>query len=169
MLHLSFHWRRHDLPPPNGVDGFTLIELIVALAIAGILVALAAPSFTNLIARQRVKAVASELYADLSKTRSWAITRNSNVTLSPKTGGWQNGWQILDPVTPSVVLEDRGAAVGATIASASTGVVYRASGRVQGSTAPSFVMSNAIGSTTFYQCISVELNGRPYMKAAPSC
>lgn len=162
--------------PPNchqagiqwrGVAGFTVIELLIAVLIAAILATLAAPLYTGLMARQRLKAVASELYADLSKTRSFAIARNANVTLSPKTGNWQNGWQILDAAAN--VLEDRNAAVGATITTAATGVSYRASGRVQGTSAPSFVISKAIGSNTYYQCVSVELNGRPYMKAASSC
>ena len=174
MLNLFFDGRRNDLPPPYRWDGFTLIELIIALAIAGVLVALAAPSFTNLIAKRRVESVASELYADLSKARSWAITRNTLVTLSPKTGGWQNGWQILDSATPSNVLEDRGATATVTVAGVAAGVlpvnvIYRASGRVQGSTAPAFLISKASGSTTIYKCISVDLNGRPYMIAAASC
>src|SRR5450830_671501 len=124
-------------------SGFTMIELLVVIAIAGILAALAAPSFSDLIASKRAQAVASELYVALLKARSEAVTRNANVTLSPKTGGWQNGWQILDPANASRVLDDRGAASGATISglagvSAPAGVTYQGSGRVQGNSAPSF-------------------------------
>lgn len=149
--------------------GFTLIELMVAVAIIGILAALAGPSFSSLIASQRAKAVASELFASLSKARSEAITRNANVTLSQKTGGWQNGWQVLDP--SSAVLDDRGAASGATVTTIpanTASVIYRASGRVQTS-APSFVITTTAGSTNIYQCVSVDLSGRPYMKAASTC
>jgi type IV fimbrial biogenesis protein FimT len=142
-----------------------MVELMVAVAIAGILAALAAPSFNDLIANQRAKAVASELHAALSRARGEAIARNANVTLSPKSGGWQNGWQILDPA--NAVLDDRGAASGATI-SGPTSVIYLRSGRVQGSTAPSFLVSLTTGSTSKYQCVSVELSGRPYLKAS-SC
>src|SRR5450756_2718617 len=76
-------------------SGFTMIELLVVIAIAGILAALAAPSFSDLIASKRAQAVASELYVALLKARSEAVTRNANVTLAPTTttGGWRNGWQ----------------------------------------------------------------------------
>ncbi|GAB7546167.1 hypothetical protein CS8_058500 [Cupriavidus sp. 8B] len=141
---------------------------MVAVAIAGILAALAAPSFSSLIASQRAKGVASELFATLSRTRSEAIMRNANVTLSPKTGGWQNGWQILDPSNAANVLDDRGTTSGATVTGPAN-VVYRASGRLQAGAAPSFVISTVAGSTTNYQCVSVDLNGRPYMLAASSC
>lgn len=148
--------------------GFTMVELMVAIVITGILAAIAAPSFSNLIARQRAKSIASELYAALSKARSEAIARNTNVTLSPKAGGWQNGWRILDPANASNVLEDRGVATGATV-SGPAGVAYQGSGRIQGSSVPSFVITMTGSSTSVYQCISIELSGRPYMKAASSC
>lgn len=148
--------------------GFTMVELMAAIVIAGILAAVAAPSFSNLIASQRAKSIASELYAALSKARSEAITRNANVSLSPKAGGWQNGWQILDPTNASNVLENRGVASGASV-SGPAGVTYQGAGRIQGSSAPSFVITPTGGSTSVYQCISIDLSGRPYMKAASSC
>jgi len=153
----------------RGSAGFTMIELLVTVAIAAILAALAAPSFSDLIASQRAKAVASELYVALLRARSEAVTRNANVTLSPKAGGWQNGWQILDPANAARVLEDRGATSNAAINTASSGVTFQGSGRVQGVSAPTFVIATAGGSAVKYQCVSVELSGRPYMKSGSSC
>ena len=165
---LRLHSHRAAGMQSRSSSGFTMIEVLVALAIAGILAALAAPAFSDLIASQRAKAVASELYVTLLKARSEAVTRNANVTLSPKTGGWQGGWQILDPANASRVLDDRGAASGATI-SGPAGVTYQGSGRVQGNSAPSFLITTTSGSTAKYQCVSVELSGRPYMKAGSTC
>lgn len=151
----------------NG-SGFTLTELLVAIGIAAILVALAAPSFSDLIVSKRGQAVASELYFALLKARSEAVSRNANVTLSPKTAGWQSGWQILDPANAANVLEDRGAASGATI-SGPAGVTYQGTGRVQGNIAPSFLVTTTAGSTSKQQCVSADLSGRPYMKPGSSC
>jgi len=142
--------------------------LLTAMTISGILAAMAAPAFSGLIASQRAKAAASELFATLSRARSEAIARNAAVTLLPKGGDWKNGWQILDPSNAANVLDDRGSATGATIAGP-TNVIYRPSGRLQAAAAPSFLVTVSSGSSTTYQCVSVDLSGRPYMLAASSC
>jgi type IV fimbrial biogenesis protein FimT len=154
--------------PFPGIDGFSVVELMVAVGIAAILAAVAVPSFSNAMASHRAKAAASELLSTLVRARSEAVMRNVSVKLSPKPGGWNNGWQIIDPANAANVLDDRGAA-GVVIINGPNNVVYRASGRVTAGTAPSFVVTTTTGSTTIYQCVSVDLTGRPYMKAAPSC
>lgn len=68
---------------PN--SGFTLIELIVTLTIAAILLALAAPSMTSFIRRDRLVTQANELVADLSLARSEAIKRGFRVTICKTT------------------------------------------------------------------------------------
>jgi type IV fimbrial biogenesis protein FimT len=153
---------------PRRNTGFTLVELMVGIAITGILAAMAAPSFLGLIANQRAKSIASDLYVALTKARSEALKRNANVTLEPKSGGWAQGWRILDPANPTSALDDQGAVTGAAI-TGPTNVIFRTSGRVQGTSAPSFVISAGTGSSINYQCVSLDLNGRPYMKAASSC
>ena len=59
--------------------GFTLIELMVVVALGAILLMLAAPSFTNFLAKRRVEGVASELATDLQYARSEAVQRNAVV------------------------------------------------------------------------------------------
>ena len=145
------------------VAGFTMTELLVTIALAAILTTVAVPSFNGLIANQRAKTYASELFATLVRTRSEAISRNASITLSPKTGGWSTGWQIFDPA--GNLLEDRAAAAGVTIAGPA-GVTYRPSGRLQAGAAPTFLITTTSGSTTNYQCVSVDLSGRPNMQAA---
>src|SRR5437660_1607404 len=144
-----------DEAPAAMGRGFTLVELMVTVAIAALLSAVAVPSFSGLIASQRAKTYASVLYATLAKTRSQAITLNGNVTLNPAAGGWGNGWQMSDP--NGVALDNRGAAQGVTV-NGPNSVTYSSSGRLPaGAVAPVFVISSASRSTTIHQCVSVDL------------
>ena len=149
--------------------GFTLTELIVTVSVAAILATVAVPSFQGIIANQRAKTLASALYATLAKTRSEALTLNGNVTLQPKAGGWGSGWQILDP--NNNVLDDYTAAPGVTVVPTGVGpaVTYRSSGRLPAGAAPMFQISTTSGATVNYQCVSVDLSGRPYMSATNTC
>jgi type IV fimbrial biogenesis protein FimT len=146
--------------------GFTLTELIVTVSVAAILATVAVPSFNGIIANQRARTLSSALYATLAKARSTALTLNGNVTLQPKAGGWGSGWQILDP--NNNVLDDYTATTGITIAGPA-GVTYRSSGRLPVGAAPMFQISTTSGATVNYQCVSVDLSGRPYMAATLTC
>ena len=66
--------------------GFTLLELVVALAIAAVLGAIATPSFTGLMARQRLQAAAHHLQADISLARHEANRRGVTVHLMFQPG-----------------------------------------------------------------------------------
>ena len=59
--------------------GFTIIELMVVVAIAAILIVAAAPSFSEFLSRRRVEGVTAELVTDLHYTRSEAVSRNESV------------------------------------------------------------------------------------------
>ena len=146
--------------------GFTLIEVLMAVAIVAILTAVAGPPFVRLIADQRAKAAATNLYTAMSVTRSEAIKFNRNVTLQPKSGGWANGWIIAHPeggANPDL-LDANATGVPITVAPTSvTSVIYNAGGRLAGTAAPSFT----IGESDMPQrCLSVDLSGRPRITAS---
>jgi type IV fimbrial biogenesis protein FimT len=56
--------------------GFTMIELMVVAALIAVILALAVPSFTGILARKRLEGVASELATDIQYARSEAAQRN---------------------------------------------------------------------------------------------
>lgn len=63
-------------------SGFTLVELLVVVAVAAILIALAAPSFSGYIAKKRVEGVFTELATDIQLARSEAVQRNASVRIT---------------------------------------------------------------------------------------
>lgn len=90
--------------------GFTLAEVLVVVAILGILTAIAMPSFTSTIRRFRADAIRDDLVASLQLARSEAIRRGLpdttriTITRTPAAapctadtttaGVWSCGWQI---------------------------------------------------------------------------
>lgn len=80
-------------------SGFSLIELMVVVAMVAILGALAAPSFTQLLRNNRLAAASSALQVSLSLARSEAVKRGSDarVTIAANgtAGSWLNGWTVF--------------------------------------------------------------------------
>jgi type IV fimbrial biogenesis protein FimT len=74
--------------------GFTAIELMVTLAVLAVLAAIAAPSFTPLIERWRVRQATEDLQSTLYYARSEAIKRGGGVTIAAAAGGWADGWTV---------------------------------------------------------------------------
>lgn len=79
----------------SSISGLTLIELMVALAVLAILVAMAVPSFREISLNNRGSSIANELLADLSLSRSEAVKRAGTVTLRAVEGDWTKGWQVF--------------------------------------------------------------------------
>lgn len=84
---------------------FTLIEVLVVLAILSILLTLAKPSFENMLSRYRVHAAAQAVEASFYLARSeaakyrgkviWQKAPNSACSGSAIAGRWECGWQIF--------------------------------------------------------------------------
>ncbi len=84
-------------------SGFTLIELMITVALVAILASLAAPSFNALIVKRSVKAAADTLVSDMRFARSEALKRSTrtvicrsvNQTSCAGTGSWSDGWIVF--------------------------------------------------------------------------
>ena len=76
-------------------SGFTVVELMVALAVAGILGTLGAASYAGIVGRTRVVGDANDLLNAIELTRSEAAKRGRRVTLLPTRGDWAAGWTVF--------------------------------------------------------------------------
>lgn len=68
-------------------NGFTMIELLVVLAVVAVLVGLAAPSFNEQMARRRLEGVATDLSIDLQFARTQAVSDRNSVQVVTDSGG----------------------------------------------------------------------------------
>src|ERR1044072_8809018 len=93
--------------------GFTMIELMITVAVASVLMAVAVPSFNQMIASGRLTSQSNDMLVAINLARSEAIKRNANVTLcragvgattcAGAAGVWQN-W-IIRTAAGTVVRE----------------------------------------------------------------
>ena len=92
------------------VKGFTLIELMVTIVIAGILLSIAIPSFQNFIIDSRLNSTATEFADAIRLARSEALKRNRPIILCRVdpgdpgkcvSGGNWGGWAMHDEAMPN--------------------------------------------------------------------
>lgn len=78
-------------------SGFTIIELMITLAILGIILAIAVPAISDFTIKQRVSSQANEMMLSLALARSEALKLNRDVRIIPRTAtasGWSDGWCV---------------------------------------------------------------------------
>lgn len=93
--------------------GFTLVELMVGLAIMAVLLAAAAPFMGDLVANARLREAGNAVFSELLMAQSEAVKRNTTVRLT-LSGTTVQTRDITNPGTP-VVLRTRTLPIGATL------------------------------------------------------
>lgn len=86
----------------NRRNGFTLIELMIVIAVAAVLLSVAVPSFQETVRNNRLAANVNEVISALNMARSEAIKRGAPVTVCKGTAAgcntaaaWENGWVVF--------------------------------------------------------------------------
>lgn len=80
--------------------GFTLIELMVTVAVLAVLLSIGLPGFQSVLRSNRVAATHNELVASLSLARTEALRNGRGAGVCPSTAGsacdgsWNNGWMV---------------------------------------------------------------------------
>ena len=76
--------------------GFTLIELMVTLALVAILMAVAVPSFTTFQRNAELTSFSNSLLSGINAARGEAMKRGRNAMVVPTDGAsWSNGWTVF--------------------------------------------------------------------------
>jgi type IV fimbrial biogenesis protein FimT len=151
-------------------SGFSLIEMVIAMAIVAVAAALAAPEFNRLLSNRRVSSAADDLYGTLFYARSEAIRRNQTVVVQAIDGDWSNGWEVPDPITPANLLLQH-AQTKLTAAETSVGadsINYQPSGRLPSGAAPSFTLCDTTHRAR-QRVVTIDLSGLPNISLAGDC
>jgi len=91
-------------PLPSRLRGFTLLELVVALTITGMLLMLGMPSFTTFLRNSEVRSTAESISNGLRAARSEATRLNRPVSFT-LAAGTDASWaiNIFNPVTGALI------------------------------------------------------------------
>lgn len=100
------------------ICGFTMIELLITMALVAILAAIAFPSYREFNVRMKVSDTTNELVHAMHLARAEAAKRGVDVVVQAN-GSWTSGWQVI---AGGDVILDRGAlGDGYTVTAKSTG------------------------------------------------
>src|SRR5688572_801034 len=148
-------------------QGFTLAEILIVMAIIGIIAAFGMPAMSKLLVTQGVRAAAYDLFADLIYARSEAIARGATVTVTSTSGAsWKDGWSIKEDVGNTVLREQskRTAAIDFTATQGTVtfdrnGRASTAGGPMTFTIVPDYTISDPQDSMK--RCIRLDASGRP--------
>jgi type IV fimbrial biogenesis protein FimT len=175
-------------------NGFTLIELMIAVGLTGLLLSMAVPALDIFVSNARQTGAINDFVSSIHQARSTAITTNARVTICPSAGGanceavgWSEGWIVFsDPDSDRFVDADEriiaasGSVVGLTIQSAEFGtfLMYRPNGRVMNAalngSSGAFTVCDDRGAA-HAKVMILDLSGRPSLSrtmvdgSSPSC
>ncbi|MDH4873340.1 GspH/FimT family pseudopilin [Pseudomonas sp. BN515] len=153
-----FGWSRQS--------GFTLVELMVTLAVLAILLGIAIPTFTDVTLGSKLRSQASDLVGGVALARSEAIKRNQAVTLCASangttcasSGGWQQGW-IVRSSTGTVIQSHPAAPSGFLITASAHSIAFQPSGIASVSTVLKVCRASpTVGAQE--RSVSISLTGR---------
>jgi type IV fimbrial biogenesis protein FimT len=157
--------------------GFTLVELMITLAVGITILGIGIPAFTGMMASNRTTGYANEMIGALRLARSEAVKRGEGVTICASNtantacdgANWQNGWLLFtDPdndrtytaASDTLVRVWQAPEGGVVFDSAPNNIRFRASGELSGSVAD-FAFQSGDCSGDQARTVSISRMGRP--------
>lgn len=147
--------------------GFTLLELMVTVAVLAVLIGIAVPSLGDATLAGKLAASANDLVAGVAMGRSEAIKRNAVTSLcvssngtSCGSGGWEQGWIIISGST--VIQKHSAAPMGFKVTSSVAKVDFQPTG-VGNTQATITVCRSAPSAGSQERVVNVSATGRAYV------
>lgn len=160
--------------------GFTLIEMMIAVALTGLLLGMAVPALNSFVSNARQTGAINDFVASMHIARNTAITTNARVTVCASSGGngcevttWDQGWVVFTDSNNNLLIDGADAIIsagsdvdGLAIRSGEFAQVlqYRPNGRVMGASAfgssGQFTVCDDRGAD-YAKVVIVDLSGRP--------
>lgn len=163
------------------ISGFSLIELMIAIAIMGIVMAMAVPSIQTMMANQRMSAAGSEFVTTVMHARGEALKYGGfagvGVTLKAPSDDFSQGWCVIivnDPASPCSVTSPDGNVMRISSPptdvsfqwvnpTTATALTFNRSGRLQSPSVSSSIriqLNNTISSGTgLSRCVNIDPSG----------
>lgn len=161
------------------LHGFTLLELMTALAVMGILLGVGVPAFTSMTRNSQIAAESANLASALNLARSEAIKRGTRVSLCPAAedmtscleddSDWSGGWLLFEDdfgdagvmEESDVLLQTWGAPTnGVTITTEAKSVTFTRQARSEVTVTLTFLISKEGCTGDQRRQIDIDISGR---------
>ena len=150
--------------------GFTLLELLITMAMAAILLTLAVPSFQYVTNANRIAGEVNGLLGDLQFARAEAIKEGRSITVCVSTDGatcansttWQSGWIVFSASTNTVLrVQNTFSSTDSFAASNNVSTIsFNREGYAGGIPNGTLItLHDATDTTAWTRCLSINLSG----------